>query len=81
MTFIYVVSLSFIGLVPKNASKPPIRARTMQTATKVPPVIAPTIAQIITAILGFFVFAPIDIAPNIMVMNEASNPSKAKVPI
>ena len=60
---------------------PPTSVRTIQTATSVPPVIAPIIAQAISRKPGNLDFAPIEIAPKIIVKKDAIKPKIAKVAI
>ena len=56
------------------ARTPPANVRTIHTATKVPPVIAPTTAHNIKISPGFFDFAFIATTANIIVRNENNNP-------
>ena len=56
------------------ARTPPANVRTIHTATKVPPVIAPITAHNIKISPGFFDFAFIATTANIIVRNENNNP-------
>lgn len=59
---------------PTKTRMPPITARAMQTATKVPPRIAPAMAHTMRSTPGFRLFAPSVMAPNTMVRNENATP-------
>ncbi|CAM5379109.1 hypothetical protein ATER59S_01704 [Aquamicrobium terrae] len=70
----YVVARTSCFLVPIMASRPPMKARIINTATSVPPRTAPAIEHTIRSAPGAFDLAPMATAPRTMVRNEKRIP-------